>query len=118
MSAATKTAPVRPKPTPSKPKPTATFTAREFNQDLARAKRAAAEGPVIITDRGRPAHVLMSYEAYEAIAPSSPPPPNAGSALDQILASYKELGLDTEALAEAELEIPERTMSTRPNPFE
>jgi prevent-host-death family protein len=41
-----------------------TMTSREFNHDTARAKRAAAQGPVIITDRGRPAHVLMSYEEY------------------------------------------------------
>ena len=33
---------------------TATFTAREFNRDVSAAKRAAADGPVIVTDRGRP----------------------------------------------------------------
>lgn len=41
------------------------FTAREFNQDASRVKRAAKDGPVFITDRGRPAHVLMTVEAYE-----------------------------------------------------
>lgn len=41
-----------------------TFTSREFNQDLARAKRAAKEGPVVITDRGRPAYVLLRHETY------------------------------------------------------
>lgn len=45
----------------------ATITAREFNQDVARAKRAANDGPVFITDRGKPAHVLMTAEAYERI---------------------------------------------------
>ena len=40
------------------------FTSREFNQDIARAKRAALGGPVIISDRGRPAHVLLSYDDY------------------------------------------------------
>lgn len=41
-----------------------TLTSREFNQDIGRAKRAAEEGPVVITDRGRPAWVLMRHETY------------------------------------------------------
>lgn len=41
-----------------------TFTSREFNQDLARAKRAAEKGPVVITDRGRPAYVLTTFDEY------------------------------------------------------
>lgn len=41
-----------------------TMTSREFNSDTAGAKRATANGPVFITDRGEPSHVLLSYEAY------------------------------------------------------
>jgi prevent-host-death family protein len=44
-----------------------TLTSREFNQDTSRAKKAAAKGPVFITDRGRPAHVLMTIEAYRQL---------------------------------------------------
>lgn len=44
-----------------------TLTSREFNQDASRAKKAAKDGPVIITDRGRPAHVLLSIEAYQRL---------------------------------------------------
>ena len=43
------------------------FTAREFNQDASRVKRAANLGPVIITERGRPAHVLMTMETYDRL---------------------------------------------------
>lgn len=43
---------------------TSTISSRDFNNDAARAKRATAEGPVVITDRGRPAHVLMSWPDY------------------------------------------------------
>jgi prevent-host-death family protein len=43
------------------------MTSREFNQDTSRAKKAAEHGPVVITDRGRPAHVLMTFEAYEEL---------------------------------------------------
>lgn len=43
------------------------ITSREFNQDLGKAKRAAAKGPVVITDRGEPAHVLLSIEEYQRL---------------------------------------------------
>ncbi len=42
-------------------------SSREFNQDVSAAKKAARQGPVFITDRGRPAHVLLSIEAYQAM---------------------------------------------------
>jgi prevent-host-death family protein len=45
-----------------------TLSSREFNQDASRAKRAAKKGPVFITDRGRPAHVLLTIEEYRAIS--------------------------------------------------
>lgn len=44
-----------------------TLTSRELNQDLGRAKREAQHGPVIITDRGKPAHVLLSIEDYRRL---------------------------------------------------
>ena len=44
------------------------FTSREFNQDASRAKRAATNGPVFITDRGRPAHVLLTVEHYRQLS--------------------------------------------------
>ena len=42
-----------------------TISSRQFNQDASRAKKAAQAGPVIITDRGRPAHVLLTFDAYK-----------------------------------------------------
>ena len=44
-----------------------TLSAREFNQHASRAKKAANEGPVFITDRGQPAHVLLSIEEYRKL---------------------------------------------------
>ncbi len=44
------------------------LSSREFNQDTSRAKRAAKRGPVFITDRGRPSHVLLTAEEYQRIA--------------------------------------------------
>jgi len=45
-----------------------TVTSREFNQHSSEAKKAANHGPVFITDRGRPAHVLLSFEVYQRLA--------------------------------------------------
>jgi len=48
-----------------------TVSSREFNQDVSGAKRAANDGPVFITDRGRLAHVLMSIEEYQRLTGGS-----------------------------------------------
>lgn len=42
-----------------------TLSSREFNQDVGKAKRASAKGPVFITERGKPSHVLLSMESYQ-----------------------------------------------------
>jgi prevent-host-death family protein len=44
-----------------------TFSSREFNQDTSRAKKAARNGPVFVTDRGRPSHVLLTIEEYRRL---------------------------------------------------
>ena len=44
-----------------------TLTSREFNQDTGRAKKAAEDGPVFITDRGKPARVLLSIVEYKRL---------------------------------------------------
>jgi prevent-host-death family protein len=49
-----------------------TLSSREFNQDTGRAKKAALSGPVFITDRGRPAHVLLSIEEYQRLLGGGP----------------------------------------------
>lgn len=51
---------------------TTRLTSREFNQDTGGAKRAAQGGPVYITDRGRPSHVLMTFEDYQKLAARQP----------------------------------------------
>ena len=45
----------------------ATVSARKFNQDVSAAKRAASEGPVVITDRGKPSYVLLSIDDYRRL---------------------------------------------------
>lgn len=45
-----------------------TVSSREFNQDVSAAKRAAEQEPVIVTDRGEPAYVLMTIEEYRKLS--------------------------------------------------
>lgn len=44
-----------------------TTSSREFNRAVSKAKRAASQGPVFITDRGHTAYVLLSIEEYQKI---------------------------------------------------
>ena len=48
------------------------LSSREFNQDVSRAKRAADKGPVVITDRGEPAYVLLRHDDYRRLAGRGP----------------------------------------------
>jgi hypothetical protein len=41
-----------------------TLSSRELNHDVSSAKKAAQDGPVVITDRGKPSHVLMTYDEF------------------------------------------------------
>lgn len=77
-----------------------TMSSREFNQDTGRAKKAAQQGPVFITDRGRPAHVLLSFEQYQRLSSAE------GNIADL-------LALPDEA-ADIALEIPRRRDLPRP----
>lgn len=44
-----------------------TISSRTFNRDVGKAKKAAQTGPVIITDRGQPAYVLMHIDQYRQV---------------------------------------------------
>jgi PHD/YefM family antitoxin component YafN of YafNO toxin-antitoxin module len=44
-----------------------TISSRKANQDLSSAKKAARDGPVFITDCGRPAHVLLTFDEYQTM---------------------------------------------------
>ncbi len=73
-----------------------TLSGREFNQDIARAKRAAENGPVIITDPGAPAFVLQRYDDWRLQTGARP-----GVSLPEALADP--------ASAEVEFEPPKVT---------
>lgn len=43
-------------------------SARTFNQSPSKVKAMAKDGPVFVTDRGRPTFVILSVDAYERMA--------------------------------------------------
>ena len=45
----------------------AIMTSREFARHTDRAQKEAEKSPVVITNRGRPAHVLLSYADYQKL---------------------------------------------------
>jgi hypothetical protein len=45
-----------------------TLSSEEFDQNPSRAKRAAKDGPVFITDHGRHAYILLTMKEYRKIA--------------------------------------------------
>lgn len=49
-----------------------TVSSREFTRDVGAAKRATSNGPVFITDRGRPAYALLRIEDYYRLSREKP----------------------------------------------
>lgn len=77
-----------------------TVSSREFNQNISAAKRAANAGPVIITDRGRPAHVLLSIEHYRYLT-------GARGDIVQLLAMPEDIDFEPASLQSVGLAIPD-----------
>lgn len=76
-----------------------TMTAREFNRDVSAAKREASRGPVVITDRGEPAYVLLSIDEYRRFS-------ERGASLVERLSMDDDLDIEFEPIG-IELRIPE-----------
>jgi prevent-host-death family protein len=78
------------------------ISSRDFNQDVGKAKRAASKGPVIITDRGEPAHVLLSIAEYQKLT-------GGNASIVELLADKKAAAVDFEVsrVRASSLQIPE-----------
>jgi hypothetical protein len=48
------------------------FSSRDFTGDVAAAKAAALTGPVLITDRGQPAFVMLNIDEYHRLQGKAP----------------------------------------------
>ena len=52
--------------------PITTLSSWDFTHDASRAKKASNLGPVFITDRGKPTHVLLSIAEYRRLLGQRP----------------------------------------------
>ncbi|MGO1627841.1 type II toxin-antitoxin system prevent-host-death family antitoxin [Microbacterium sp.] len=75
------------------------MTAREFNRDVSAAKREAGLGPVVITDRGEPAFVLLSIQEYRRLGED-------GASLVERLSMDEDIDIDF-GPAQIDLKVPE-----------
>ncbi|RCS58783.1 type II toxin-antitoxin system Phd/YefM family antitoxin [Microbacterium sp. JB110] len=75
------------------------MTAREFNRDVSAAKREAGLGPVVITDRGEPAFVLLSIQEYRRLGED-------GASLVERLSMNEDIDIDF-GPAQIDLKVPE-----------
>lgn len=80
------------------------MSSREFNQATGAAKIAACKGPIYITNRGRPSHVLLSYDHYQLLVT------NKSSLVDTLC--------NTPGVGDIDLEIPARDLKARPVIFD
>lgn len=83
-----------------------TMSSREFNQHVSRAKAAADEGPLVITDRGKPAYVLVNAGEYERLSA-----PRKGTSIAEALA-------DPRPEADFEFDFPRMRGVWRPVDFD
>lgn len=44
-----------------------TVTSRELNHDISKVKKVCEVGPVYVTNRGEPTHVIMTFEEYQKL---------------------------------------------------
>ncbi len=79
--------------------------AREFARNLAGAKRAATDGPVLITDRGEPAYALLRIEDYYRLAGGGPSERSIGQAMAAISGGGDVL-FDPSPLGNLGLQVP------------
>lgn len=84
--------------------PARSMSSREFNQGTGEAKRATRSGPVYITDRGRPSHVLLSYEDYRELTGDRP--------------HFTDVLCRTSGIGEVDVEFPRLDDPARPAAFE
>jgi prevent-host-death family protein len=75
------------------------MSAREFNRDVSAAKREASRQPVVITDRGKPAYVLLSIDDYRRMG-------ERGASLIERLSMEDDLDIEFEP-ADIELQVPD-----------
>jgi hypothetical protein len=76
------------------------FSSRDFTRDVAAAKTAARSGPVLITDRGQPAFVMLNIDEYQRLQGATP-------SLFALMQQLPALRDDTPPIPRMEVEFPD-----------
>ena len=79
----------------------AEISTREFAAEPLKVKRLAQDGPVVVTNRGRPELVILRYERWRALVPQEVPEDLAEA-------------LGDEAAAEVDFDPPRAELDPRP----
>jgi prevent-host-death family protein len=85
-----------------------TMSSREFNQNTSGAKQAATNGPLVITDRGKPSFVLMTHAEFERLQQPRP------KRFISVLEALEQKGGPE---YDFEIELPERRIEPIRDPF-
>ena len=79
----------------------AEISTREFAAEPLKVKRLVQDGPVVVTNRGRPELVILRYERWRALVPQEVPEDLAEALRD-------------EAAAEVDFDPPRAELDPRP----
>ena len=79
----------------------AEISTREFAAEPLKVKRLAQDGPVVVTNRGRPELVILRYERWRALVPQEVPEDLAEA-------------LGDEAATEVDFDPPRAELDPRP----
>lgn len=97
-----------------------TLSSRESDKDVGRARKAAKNGPVFITDRGKPAYVLLTINDYEQLSAGRSSTSLADKSIesDRSKMSIVDLLGMPPGIEDVELEIPRNRSTPRPVDFD
>lgn len=88
-----------------------TMSSRDFNQHTGRAKKTAKTAPLVITDRGEPAYVLMTNAEYERLTKQP-------EALNRFVSVLEALAQKGGSEYDFDIELPPREPQPFHDPFE
>ena len=91
------------------------MTNQEFKQNVSQAQKTAQTEPVIITDRGEPAYVLITYTEYEKTLQSK----SIRSGLDALMPlDAADIELELQPRSRAQRRPVDLELNGSPTPYE
>jgi PHD/YefM family antitoxin component YafN of YafNO toxin-antitoxin module len=89
------------------------MSSREFNQNTGKAKALANKAPLVITDRGKPAYVLMTHSDFDRLSTQA-----SSQMPERFLSVVDALEQKGGPEYDFDIELPRRRNEPFPDPFE